>query len=222
VFRQLAAQTFVLLGLLTPAFAQLTISTASVPPMMVNRTVNTQLTATGGTGNLTWTVETGSTTPVGVSMGSNGLISGTPLSTTGSPHPFTVRVTDSATPTPQSVTQALTLTVLPELVITAPLSLPNAQLGSSYSQGVTATGGQGSYTWGATGLPTGLSINPTSGLISGTPQTSGTFSNVVVTVSDATSPTPFTANRTYTLTVTGASLSITTASPLPNGVQNSA
>ncbi|MBL8211826.1 MAG: putative Ig domain-containing protein [Bryobacterales bacterium] len=218
----MAVQTFALLGLLTPAFGQLTISTTSVPPMMVNRTVNTQLAATGGTGNLTWTVEAGSTVPTGVSMGNNGLISGTPLSTTGSPHPFNVRVTDSATPTPQSAAKAFTLTVLPELVINAPLSLPNAQLGSTYSQGFTATGGQGAQTWSATGLPTGLSINPTSGLLSGTPQTSGTFSSVVVRVSDATSPTPFFAEKTYTLTVTGASLSITTASPLPNGVVSQA
>jgi hypothetical protein len=40
-------------------------------------------------------------------------------------------------------------------------------------------------TYGATGLPTGLSINSSSGLISGTPSTAGTFS-VTVTAQDTT------------------------------------
>ena len=31
-----------------------------------------------------------------------------------------------------------------------------------------ATGGSGSYTWSATGLPPGLTIDPTTGLITGT------------------------------------------------------
>ncbi len=42
-----------------------------------------------------------------------------------------------------------------------------------------------SLTYGATGLPTGLSINSSSGLISGTPTTSGVY-NVTVRVSDGT------------------------------------
>ncbi len=189
--------------------------------MMVNRTVNTQLAATGGTGTLTWNLSAG-TLPTGVSLGSNGLISGQPVSTALSPHSATVRVVDSTAPTPQETTRQFTVTVLPELLITAPASLPNAQLGSNYSQSFAATGGQGAYTWTATGLPNGLTINSTSGLLSGTPQSSGTFSTVVVRVTDSTSPTPFSNERTYSLTVTGASLSITTASPLPNAVQNAA
>ncbi|MFF5200108.1 Ig domain-containing protein [Micromonospora sp. SD19] len=43
-----------------------------------------------------------------------------------------------------------------------------------------ATGGSGSYTWSATGLPPGLAINPSTGLISGTLSTIGTY-NVTVT-----------------------------------------
>src|SRR5690242_6740461 len=42
------------------------------------------------------------------------------------------------------------------------------------------------FTWSATGLPTGLSINSSSGLISGTPSANGTFS-VTVTATDTTS-----------------------------------
>ncbi|WP_139650735.1 beta-galactosidase [Tessaracoccus massiliensis] len=44
--------------------------------------------------------------------------------------------------------------------------------------------GTGPFTWSATGLPAGVSINPTTGAITGTPTEAGT-SNVTVTVEDA-------------------------------------
>jgi subtilisin family serine protease len=61
-------------------------------------------------------------------------------------------------------------------------------VGVATSLQMTASGGSPPYTWSATGLPPGLSINSSSGLISGTPTTAGTFS-VTVTARD-------TANRT--------------------------
>ncbi|MGI8523372.1 MAG: M4 family metallopeptidase [Nocardioides sp.] len=45
-----------------------------------------------------------------------------------------------------------------------------------------------SFTWSASGLPTGLSINSSTGLISGTPTTSGTYSSTV-TAKDTTGST---------------------------------
>jgi hypothetical protein len=51
---------------------------------------------------------------------------------------------------------------------------------------ITATGGTGSYTWSATGLPAGMSIAPATGTISGTPGTNtGSPFTVVVTVTDS-------------------------------------
>jgi subtilisin family serine protease len=52
-------------------------------------------------------------------------------------------------------------------------------VGVATSLQMTATGGITPYTWSATGLPPGLSINPSSGLISGTPTTAGTYSVTV-------------------------------------------
>ncbi|HZM81350.1 MAG TPA: M14 family zinc carboxypeptidase [Candidatus Limnocylindrales bacterium] len=49
-----------------------------------------------------------------------------------------------------------------------------------------ATGGTTPYTWSATGLPAGLSVNSSSGTVSGTPTTAGTF-NVSVTATGADS-----------------------------------
>ena len=64
-----------------------------------------------------------------------------------------------------------------------------------YSQTLTATGGTGPYTFTVTGgtLPTGLTLS-TTGVISGTPATSGEFT-VTVTATDATGAT---GTRTYT------------------------
>jgi len=63
-------------------------------------------------------------------------------------------------------------------------SLPAGQVGLPYLAEAVAAGGWGGYVWSATGLPPGLSLEPLSGRISGTPVAAGT-SGVVLTATDA-------------------------------------
>jgi Putative Ig domain len=89
-------------------------------------------------------------------------------------------------------------TTVPPLSI-LPASLPAGQAGAPYAAGpFGATGGEPPYEWSATGLPPGLTIDPASGQISGTPLTAvcvtgpcpqppGTLSpTIVVTDADGT------------------------------------
>ena len=65
-------------------------------------------------------------------------------------------------------------------------SLPSATVGTAYTQTLAATGGNGSYTWAVTAgaLPAGLSLNVSSGAITGTPTTAAT-SNFTVQATSA-------------------------------------
>ncbi|HWC79078.1 MAG TPA: putative Ig domain-containing protein [Pseudonocardiaceae bacterium] len=75
---------------------------------------------------------------------------------------------------------------------TSPVSVTNpgsqsGTVGTAASLQLSASGGTAPYTWTASGLPTGLSIS-SSGLVSGTPTTAGTYS-VTATATDSTSAT---------------------------------
>ena len=97
-------------------------------------------------------------------------------------------------------------------------SLPAGTINVPYSAALSVTGGVSPYTWSVIQgrLPTGLTLNASSGAISGTPTAGGTF-NFPVQVSDSESP-PATAVAPLSITVQSA-LVITTSS-LPSGTVN--
>ena len=92
---------------------------------------------------------------------------------------------------------------LPPLTISTS-TLPSGTYGLAYSATLAASGGSGSNTWSASGLPPGLSISA-SGVISGTPTATGS-STVSVSVTDSAGDTAaaslsFTVNQQFSQTV---------------------
>jgi hypothetical protein len=75
-----------------------------------------------------------------------------------------------------------TLALVADLAV-ANGSLPPGRVGVSYSTTAQASGGVAPYRWSASGLPTGLSIDPASGQITGTSATPER-ANIVLTVTD--------------------------------------
>src|SRR5439155_20618007 len=98
-------------------------------------------------------------------------------------------------------------------------SPPTATQGQAYSFQFTSPGGIAALTWGATGVPAGLTLS-SSGLLSGTPSGTG-GSTLSVTATDHCSPTPQPANTSFSLTTNAAPppISITTSTPLPAATQ---
>jgi len=88
-------------------------------------------------------------------------------------------------------------------VIVTTASLPAGTEGTAYDATVAASGGVPPYHWSATGLPQGLSIDPTSGAITGTPQEAGTFTVVVSATDSAVASAPQTGTNTYQLVISG-------------------
>jgi hypothetical protein len=78
----------------------------------------------------------------------------------------------------------------------APATLPNPSVGVTYSQTLSASGGQGLVTFAATGLPPGLTLS-SDGVLGGTATAAGTFT-VTVTATDEFG---CASTQTYTLTI---------------------
>jgi hypothetical protein len=109
-------------------------------------------------------------------------IAGTPVSL--GTYSFTVQV-QSSNPT-QVATRDYTLVIDSSLAI-APSALPDGMAGSPYSVALSVLNGVPPYTWSSTSLPAGLSLNPGSGLLSGTPSGPGNYW-VDISVADSASP----------------------------------
>jgi serine protease len=140
--------------------------------------------------------------PAGLSINSSsGLISGTP--TTAGTSSVTVTAKDT---TNASGSASFTWTINPAGGNTVTVTNPGNQtgtVGTAVSLQIHATdsaSGQ-TLTYSATGLPAGLSINSSSGLISGTPTTAGT-SSVTVTAKDTTNASG-SASFTWTISSSG-------------------
>jgi hypothetical protein len=187
--------------------APLVINSATMAAGTLGLTYSNNLQASGGIAPYTWSINSGSL-PAGLGLSSKtGLISGTP--TASGTSGFTASVTDSSSPA-QSKSAVLSLVVAPAaLAITSPSTLPSAKVNSSYSNTLQATGGRAPYTWSiSTGtLPAGINLAANTGVLSGTPTSSGSFS-VAITAVDSSSPTQ-SATEVVDLAVQGSANTLT-------------
>jgi large repetitive protein len=128
----------------------------------------TTLVATGGQAPYTWSA-TGA--PAGLTVGSDGSVSGVP-SAAGA-FTLTAHVVDA---NGASKDVAVRLVVRPRLAIVAK-ALPRAVAGHRYSAKVAVRGGVAGFRWNiaAGALPAGLKLGATTGRITGLPGRAGTF-----------------------------------------------
>ncbi|MDN2708995.1 putative Ig domain-containing protein [Janthinobacterium sp. SUN118] len=103
-----------------------------------------------------------------------------------------------------SAPATVTITVGVPSVSLTPATLPNPVVGVSYSATLTAAGGTAPYTYSVSSgsLPTGLSLNVATGVLSGTVNVAGSFT-FSLRVSDSSTGVgaPFSATNSYTVTI---------------------
>ncbi len=181
-----------------PTSSPLTVTTASTLPQGVdNVAYNATLNASGGVTPYAWNVASGHL-PSGLSLSRAGVLSGTPTASGG--FSFSVAVSDSEQP-PSVASAQFSLTINAALEITT-TSLPNSSPSVFYSATLAASGGLAPYSWTIAqgSLPDGVTLNATSGVISGTPIAPGT-SNFTVQVSDSETPSA-TATASLSIVIT--------------------
>lgn len=172
---------------------KLSISTSQLSSGQAGTAYQASLQASGGIPAYTWSITAGALPP-GLSLSpASGVISGTPQSSGGT-H-FVVTVADSGR-NPQTRSAVLSIGVAaaqpsPQI---SPLTINSSpswsgQDGVAFASSLQASGGTPAYIWSLVSgsLPAGLTLEGTTGLISGTPTVSG-VSNFTIGVTDNGSP----------------------------------
>jgi uncharacterized protein (TIGR03437 family) len=208
----------------SPLLAQLTITTTKLPFGGLNQQYMATITDSGAVGFVSWTISSGSLPP-GVNLDVEvGTLFGAP--TLVGTFNFTVTATDNQTAA--VATKQLSIGVMQ--IANVP-QLPDASTCSVYSQKfVVSDGPAPPFTWSIASnsfsnsfsklstnfmVPTGLTLDPSTGVLSGTPTTGGDYSFTIIAFSPSAN---ISASKVFSLTVSTLCL---LGSTLPNGDVNS-
>lgn len=184
---------------ITPSASPITVTPGSLPTLTAGTAFSQTLTSSGGLAPYSYALQSG-VLPPGLSLTSGGVLSGTP--TERGAYSFSVRSTDSTSPTAQFVDKGYTGSVQnPTLTLATPSG--TAAQGAPFSQTLSTTGGVAPYIYQLeTGsFPSGITIS-SAGVVSGT--TSDTPGNYPVTLrvtDSSTGPGTYFEVENYTLTV---------------------
>ena len=223
---QIASKAFALT--INPAGPNPLVITTSNPLMSGNEQIayTQELSASGGTPPyVNWRLAVGAgTLPNGLSLNSTtGVIAGIP--TVSGTFTFAILVSDSAQ-TPVNASKVFTIEVgSGDLLIDTVSPLNTGNVGAVYSQTIAASGGVPPYrNWSVLSgaLPPGLTLNETSGILSGTPTTAGAYDFTLAVDDSSSNGSLQSAQKPFRLTILPGTLTITTQSPLPGGTLNEA
>jgi hypothetical protein len=162
------------------------ITTTTMPNSVVGANYNQTVAIAGGHGPFNWSISSGAL-PTGFSLNAaTGAITGS--SSPANAYSLTVKVVDSSNPA-QTASQALSISIVNGPLLVTPATLPNGAVNDPYpSTTLGASGGLPPYTWAITvgSLPSGLSLNSSTGAITGAPTGPSTTVNFTAQVTDST------------------------------------
>jgi hypothetical protein len=163
-------------GVISPG---LVISGGQLPDATSGVPYSQALTVSGADPPFRWTFQPDVIAPPGLALSSTGVLAGTP--TTPGTYSFTVGVTGTTEDGEITVFERGTVTVRQAaLRIVSSCPLPDAFVGSAYSQTLVSSGASGAV-WSLRdplALPAGLSLS-SGGLLAGTPQVAGNYSVIL-------------------------------------------
>lgn len=189
--------------------AALAISTAQLPRAIRGEPYGVQIAAEGGVAPYEFSLG-GGTLPAGLTLGSTGLLSGTPTAP-ASVTELRIRVTDRRSSLAE---RTLSLTLVARPVITT-TTLPNGTVGTAY-QATLAGEGAPPLAWrvAAGQLPVGITLNSATGALTGRPTSPGNAS-FTIELSDATG---LLATRPFTVNVSAVPIPGVSITQLPEAV----